>query len=338
MADPDSTALTSDIDALIKLQLQLMDGTGENRRGQHPKAHGVVLARFEVLDDIPSEYKVGLFAHPAIYTCYIRFSNGNQEDDRQADVHGMAIKLTGVSGKKILDDEVSATTHDFVLADKPVFFIRNASEYVRFVTDFARTVPMGKKPLGFVAWLLLHHPQDLPVLLRFTNQIQDSPLSSAYWSQVPYAFGDRVCRYSVVPDPGGVAVPAADRGPGYLQATMIEQLTRLRQPAGFDFLVQVRDDADPDVIDNPTVIWDMPTQRVARVTIPPQHFASAEQMQFCKSLSFTPWHALPEHRPLGEINAIRRAVYLASSSRRHAASGTVRSEPAGNEHLRFNNE
>ena len=283
MADLESTAAqTSDIDALRDLQLQLMRGTGENRRGQHPKAHGVVWAQFEVLKDIPDDCKVGLFANPTTYTAYIRFSNGSQEDDRQADVHGMAIKLTGVGGEKILEGEADATTHDFVLADKPVFFIRNTAEYLRFVTNFARTVPVGKKPLGFVAWLLLHHPQDVPILLKFTNQIQDSPLSAKYWSQVPYAFGDRVCRYSVVPDPANLVEPIADRGSDYLQAAMVEHLTTQQRPACFDFLVQVRADTGPDVIDNPTVIWDVPAQRVARLTIPPQRFASAEQMLFCE--------------------------------------------------------
>lgn len=119
---------------------------------------------------------------------------------------------------------------------------------------------------------------------------------------------------------------------------MVEHLTTQQRPACFDFLVQVRADTGPDVIDNPTVIWDVPAQRVARLTIPPQRFASAEQMLFCKSLSFTPWHALPVHRPVGEINAVRRAVYIASSTRRHQVTGLVRSEPAGTEHLWFNNE
>ncbi|MEK1942330.1 MAG: hypothetical protein AAAB16_18325, partial [Pseudomonas sp.] len=33
--------------------------------------------------------------------------------------------------------------------------------------------------------------------------------------------------------------------------------------------------------------------------------------------SFNPWHALPEHRPLGGINRLRKAVYEAVSAYRH---------------------
>ena len=54
---------------------------------------------------------------------------------------------------------------------------------------------------------------------------------------------------------------------------MVEGLTRQGRPARFDFVVQVRDDAGPEVIDNLTVTWDVPTFRVATLTIPPQQFA-----------------------------------------------------------------
>ena len=36
----------------------------------------------------------------------------------------------------------------------------------------------------------------------------------------------------------------------------------------------------------------------------------------CEAMSFTPWHALKEHRPLGGINRLRKAVYSASFTER----------------------
>ena len=42
-----------------------------------------VRATFQVLDNIPTRYKVGLFAKPASYQALIRFSNGPQADDRE---------------------------------------------------------------------------------------------------------------------------------------------------------------------------------------------------------------------------------------------------------------
>jgi hypothetical protein len=325
------------IDTITRLQLGLMKGTGLGRRGQHYKQHGCVRAEFEVLDSIPDRFKVGLFAKPATYTAYVRFSNGSQADDTKPDIHGMAIKLTGVPGRKVLETEATATTHDFVLADNPAFFIRDTDEYLRFMENFVATVPFGKPPLKFMVWLALHHPWDLRVLLGFRRQVQDSPLMAQYWSQVPYAFGlggRTICRYSAVPQPENIFSPLRPmkRGPEYLRQAMINLLTVARQPARFNFTVQLHDDATPALIDNPTVVWDRPSQCVAVITIPSQKFDSPEQMSFGENLSYTPWHALPEHHPVGQVNEIRKAVYLASSARRHETNHVAPAEPTGNEH------
>jgi hypothetical protein len=57
-----------------------------------------------------------------------------------------------------------------------------------------------------------------------------------------------------------------------------------------------------------------------------------EQLSFGENLSYTPWHALPEHLPVGQINAIRKAVYLASSALRHQTNHVAPAEPTGNEY------
>ena len=325
------------IETITQLQLQLMKGTGTGQRGQHYKQHGCVRAQFEVLDDIPSALKVGLFARPATYAAHVRFSNGSQVDDTQPDIHGMAIKLVGVPGRKILDAEATATTHDFVLADNPVFIIRDTDEYLRFMKNFAETAPLGKPPLRFLAWLAFHHPFDLPVILRFRRHIQESPLTAQYWSQVPYAFGlsdDMICRYAAVPQPGNMLtpIPPAQRDASYLRQAMVNHLTATGAAARFDFTVQLNDKATPEIVDNPTVTWDSPARRVAVLTIPPQAFDSPDRMSFGENLSYTPWHALPEHRPVGQVNDIRKAVYLASSALRHQTTHGPHAEPTNDEH------
>jgi catalase len=336
-----TTELANGIAAVERLQLGMMQGTGLGRRGQHFKAHGCIVARFEVLDNIPPRYKVGLFARPAKYTAYIRYSNATQDDDRKPDMHGMAIKLTGVPGSKVLPAESTATTHDFLLADNPVFFIRTADEYVRFMQDFAVAEPQGKPPLQFLAWLKANHPEDIPVVAASRQQVRDSPLSTEYWSQVPYAFGlgeRSICRYNVQPGKGNVRepIPAAARDGDYLHRALAAHLSAARKGASFDFMVQLRDDATPEVINNPTLRWEGPLQRVARITIRPQKFDSPAQLRFGEDLSYTPWHALPEHRPVGEIGEVRRSVYVASSALRHQTNGRPSVEPRGTEHREFN--
>ena len=169
------------IDAVEKIQLGMMQATDPSQRGQHFKQHGCVWARFEVLADIPDHYKVGLFAQPGVYGAYVRFSNGAQLDDTHPDIHGMAIKLTGVPGRKVLEAEAEATTHDFILADNPVFFIRTAEDYARFMVEFAKTAPQGKPPVEFIKYLGERYgPNDVAVITRFRQQRQDSPLAARY--------------------------------------------------------------------------------------------------------------------------------------------------------------
>ncbi|HEX8664592.1 MAG TPA: catalase family protein [Beijerinckiaceae bacterium] len=338
------TAPSSGIDRVAQLQLDMMKAAGAaDRRGQHPKQHGCVCAEFKVLADIPDRYKVGLFAQPKTYKAFIRFSSGKEANDTKADIHGMAIKLIGVEGTKVLDAEASAETHDFILADHPVFFIRDTKEYVLFTEDLARitpTTPKEERLAKFFGWLKENRLADMPAVLGFVNgHVQDSPLTTQYWSQVPYEFGNgtgTICRYSATPHPGNFMVPPialGERDADYLRRVMATLLAGA--PARFDFNVQVRDGATPEVIDNPTVTWSTPIQRVAEITIRPQPFDSPEQMRFGENLSYTPWHALPDHSPVGQVNEIRKTVYVESSKLRHGSTGAPRTEPTESDYERF---
>jgi hypothetical protein len=76
------------------------------------------------------------------------------------------------------------------------------------------------------------------------------------------------------------------------------------------------------------VDWKSPQQVVlATITIPPQDFLSETHRAFGERLAFSPWHSLPEHRPLGSINHARRDVYDDSSIARHTSTATTRQEP-----------
>jgi len=318
--------------AIVRVTLMAMLlRTGIRKRGQHGKQHGCVQARFEVLDDIPAACKVGLFARPATYDAIIRFSNGPQAEDRKPGPQGMAIKLVGVPGRKILKDQADAVTHDFILIDGPVFFVRDTNSYAGLVKELAG-LPEGEHPEKWRAWLKKNHPADIAVVDSYHNRVVDSPLARTFWSQVPFAFGqgdDTICRYSTRPAPGNMAaaIPLWSRGVDFLRQAMVHQLTIANRPATFDFCVQLRTDATPAIVDDPTVEWDTPVQRVAVITIPAQEFDTPEQDRFGENLSYTPWHALPEHRPVGQINEIRRTVYAASQRARHLANLAAQSEP-----------
>jgi hypothetical protein len=97
-------------------------------------------------------------------------------------------------------------------------------------------------------------------------------------------------------------------------------------------VVQLQDSTKNMPIEDPTIAWDerdSPYVPIARLEIPAQEFSTDVQNRFCEALSFAPWHGLPAHRPVGALNRVRRAVYLAVSQRRHARNAEPRHEPRG---------
>lgn len=314
------------------------------RRGQHPKHHGCVRAEFAVEADLPPEYHVGLFREPRTFPAWVRFSNGGQQDDRKPDAHGMAVKLLGVEGEKVLDDERNETTHDFVMVDNPVFFLPNAIAYGEFSSELLKAkgkekstvhallgfLPEKARELGTVA-LLYFVPWRLGEfgnLSRFVNKRIASPLSTRYWSATPYLFGRGLgMKFSAVPEAPVAPVPAGGTE-DYLREAMASHLKA--GDAVFRFQVQLQKDERGTPIEDPTIDWERsgaPFRTVATIRIPSQEFDTPERMTFCENLSYTPWHALPEHRPLGGINRTRKRVYSELSRRRHELNGVPRSEP-----------
>src|SRR5690606_27429785 len=112
-------------------------GKGPARRDAHVKAHGCVTAEVEVHPNLPENLARGVFAAPTEYRAWIRFSNSADapQRDKKADGRGMAIKLMGVPGDKILPGAEHETTQDFVLIDYPEFVVRDAEDYVEFTHD-----------------------------------------------------------------------------------------------------------------------------------------------------------------------------------------------------------
>ncbi len=133
-----------DIETVLQISLgKLRNAPGELvrrpvQRGQHPKSHGCVRAEFAVGSDVPPELRHGVFREPRTYSALVRFSSGITEDDREGDIHGLAIKLLGVEGPKVLESDKDATTHDFVLSDQSIFFIRDVADYIPFSRQVLR--------------------------------------------------------------------------------------------------------------------------------------------------------------------------------------------------------
>src|SRR5579871_5881376 len=73
-------------------------------RALHAKANAGVEGELEVLPDLAPPARAGLFSAPATYRAYVRFSNGSpaKQRDGKGDVRGVAVKVVGVAGRKII--------------------------------------------------------------------------------------------------------------------------------------------------------------------------------------------------------------------------------------------
>jgi hypothetical protein len=299
---------------------------------QHPKHHGCVAAEFVIADDrdLPSELRVGVFREPGRkFPAVIRFSNARKEDDRETGGHGMAIKLMSVEGAKLLQDQPNAQTQDFVLLDSPVFFIKSAIEYADF--DDARVKMEGPASwLGKLSMLayFARHLDELKILKKIEATVCTNPLESRYWSVTPYKFDSGAVKYLAKPRLDGPPIAAPVPSEDQLREAM--SLSLRTRDAWFDFFVQRQVDSVKNPIEDPTQEWSediAPFRKVATIHIPRQSFESDARMNFCENLSFTPWHSLPDHQPLGGINRVRKEVYEVLSKMRHSLNNAPRDEP-----------
>jgi hypothetical protein len=320
-------------------------------RDAHPTPHGCVRAHWTVDPQLEARFRHGVLAEPGrSFPAWVRFSNGLRADDRQLDVRGMAIKLMGVEGDKLLPDQRHEKTQDFVMINYHTFVVSDVDEFLPFLQYQVDGNPFGY----FIGWNPFEwHLREMRVGLQmlgasFLKRDGPSPLSMSYFSMLPYKLGnDLNIKFSVWPcDPditSRCVAPETGRPENpssqFLREQLIERLTPRADArsgdtpaARFEFRVQVQRPNKNMPIENASIEWsqsDAPYVRVAELTIAPQRFSTEVQNRFCENLSFTPWHALPAHEPIGGLNRARKVVYDGISKARHAHNKVARHEPRG---------
>lgn len=308
----------------FKHEISARDGAGVTLRGAHPKHHGCVRAAFTVVDNLNPEHAVGLFQPGARYPAWIRFSNNaDPQADDIPDVRGMAIKLLDVAGEKLRGSGSASTTHDLLLVSHPVFLFPDVATYAQAFEAFA-----ADKAIQFFFNPFDSHIRSFLIVRKMRERHADL-LDTRWWSMLPYQFGDgRAVKYSARPCKLAGTLAPENPDEDYLRTQLRRRLNR--DGGCFEFMLQVQTDPAMMPIEDPTVEWDevlSPFEPVALLTIKPQAFESHAQMQFCEDLSYNPWQALPEHRPLGGIGRARREIYSAIAKFRHTRNEVVAHEP-----------
>jgi Catalase len=273
------------------------------RRDLHAKSHGTVAATFRILPNLAQPYKVGLFRDPKAYTAKVRMSNGTpgtKPADAFPNVRGIAIKLSQVPGAKLLPGDETSLDFDLLMANHPTFFIGS-------LDDFR---PLNKLVgSGNIAGAFRQYPHQAFMALRSMLKLVKNPLQIAYYSQVPYKFGDgRAVKYALIPFKTAPLLSFPNIfDADYLLHSVQSLLTQ--EDVRFAFCAQFQQNAEREPIEDPSVTWRGPLVPLAELTIAKTAGPVLESTG--EALSFNPWRVLAEHRPLGWASRVRRAVYAA---------------------------
>jgi len=223
-----------------------------------------------------------------------------------------------------------ATTQDFLAILSPATPFCNAQEFVALVLAADNQALL----LPRLVWRFgpLRAVQVLSQLLSGLGRPVRSLAANHYFSALPIRFGPYAVRYAFAPHLAAAEAPPAGKDPDYLARELAQRL--VAGPVVYDFRVQFFVDAARTPIEDASREWreaDAPFATLARLTLPRQDLDSPRGRrvaELVERLSFDPWHAVEELRPLGNMMRARNAAYRLSTQERGAAP-----EPDGSERL-----
>jgi hypothetical protein len=296
---------------------------GRLLRGFHAKIHAGFAAEFKVLADLPEHARHGVFAKPRTFPALVRFSNGDSHinPDSTHEPRGIAIKLIGVEGRKLLPGQEDAVTQDFLATSHSVTStVRDIRQFIHFVK--ARRLP---RPLMAVRMFFTLGPCEtrrIKAALERTVLHSDvrSMATEEFSGTAPIKFGPYAVKFTVLAADGTAVATDRSLTENFLRDELADRLRN--EDLVLDFMVQFYVDDVRTPIEDTSVPWryeDAPKLKVAQLRIPRCDLGdphTREQSEMIDRLSFSPWHATEDHRPLGNVMRARRVAYEASAALR----------------------
>ncbi|MES2922036.1 MAG: hypothetical protein V4819_10835 [Verrucomicrobiota bacterium] len=328
---PDEEAHLQSIIDSFTAQMQKLWKPGGMERGGNTKTQGIVRAEFIIHEDIPEEFRHGIYAKPQTFRAWVRFSGPGPYITPDIDDVGfmsISIKLMGVPGPKLMDEEKH--TIDMFGVSTPTFVTGDTKSNANLQKESFKNAQVFH-------FLNLREPHigDL-IMQSLFIKTQSSPFEAPYFSCVPYLLGEgRAMQYSVWPKTDHrTRIPRLPFRPpdDYLRQAMVNSLAE--GDVELDFRLQLQTDSYLMPIENNAILWPeklSPRVSVATLRIPKQKFDSSSQMEFAKKLSYNPWHTIAEHRPLGNQSRARQRMYYELSKLRHNLNAVPHFEPTGDE-------
>jgi hypothetical protein len=325
------------------------DGLHEAIRSAHAKGYGLARAEVDILNGLDRAYAQGIYARPGRHEALIRYSNGNPHvgaDALLGNATGMGLKMFGIEGRTLLEDEPDTHTFDYAMINCPVFFA-NTVEHYAFIQplfgsagDYVRRGKPGVHQFfhDFVTGMGTLAPEDwawdeLGAFLRIVQNPPVNILLSTHWTMGAVRHGSYVAKLRLVPTKESaeqvtqrVLDPASV--PDVYRPALVAELQR--HAYEYDLQVQLCADLEKMPVEDVTVEWPealSPFVTVAKVHVPQQDLSGERNLELQDATSITPWRVTEEHRPLGNIMRTRKEVYRQSSIQRHRLNHQIRREP-----------
>ena len=317
-------------------------------RPVHAKSHGVLVGTMEVLPNQPQALAQGLFAKAASYPVVMRFSTnpGDLLADDVSSPRGLAVKVLNVEGERVPHD-ASGSTQDFVCVNTNVFGAPDAAAFLKQIKLFDKNMetPEGVKHAVSLAAratnavLKAVHLQS--ATLEGIGAAATHILGESFSTVAPLRYGGYVAKIGFAPGSENLKKLTGESIDLSVDYNALEELIKRffrHETAVWEVRAQLAlddsDKADKDrefPIEKADVTWPeekSPWQTVARITVMPQDtYSDARQTFVDERLSFSPWHALAAHRPLGGIMRSRLKAYEEAIKYRAQRNERERAEP-----------
>lgn len=121
------------VDSMARVNKLMYEKYRHAIRDAHAKSHGILKGELQIYDNLPEHLSQGIFRNPKTYPVIVRFSTAQSSivPDKMSAFRGMAIKIIGVEGEKLLPELADAVTQDFLLVNYPIIPTVTIKEYLK---------------------------------------------------------------------------------------------------------------------------------------------------------------------------------------------------------------
>lgn len=341
---PDEEEIVQQVVASFdRFRNMVFDKSHHAQRDAHAKSHGILKGELQIFDNLPAHLAQGLFGEARTYPVIVRFSTspGDVQPDNISAFRGIAIKVIGVEGKKVLEAEQDEVTQDFLLVNHPTIPTGDVSSYLKAQLKLEKQsqAPQEVQLLASKVKTTINEVvtkvrgEEVTPDAAGANKPQTHILGETFFSMASHRYGDYIAKVNAVPVSDSLLPLVGQRidtsEPSAIRDLVVDFFAT--NSAEYEIRIQLCTDLEKMPVEDASIEWDeeeSPYVAVAKVVIPAQAaYTPARRVYADEKLSFNPWHSLPAHRPLGSIQRVRVKVYEESTKFRHEMNQQPRIEP-----------